>query len=179
MHVSTRPAPPIVHLVVYRRYIRILRHSPEKEREENNPGQRGQGPDFKVMAAYQPHLGNSIKKLTNCADTPTFVVAGSSIDISELDHVLRLLTDCGFSKTNWHELGLRLGLLKSTLNEIEANYPKDVSRWLTECLDKWLRRADNVNSRGGATWNSLSDALKSINEVAVANKLNQESKLLQ
>ena len=71
---------------------------------------------------------------------------------------------------------MRLGLLKDTLDDIEANYPKDVSRCLTECLDKWLRRADNVDSRGGATWNSLSDALKSINEVAVANKLR---KLLQ
>ena len=122
------------------------------------------------------HLGNSIKKLTNCADTPTFVVAGSSINISNLDDVLRLLIACDFSKKKWHELGLRLGLLKGTLDEIEANHPKDASRCLTECLDKWLRRADNVNSRGGATWDSLSDALKSINEVAVANKLR---KLLQ
>ena len=128
------------------------------------------------MATYQPHLGNSNQEVDYCADTPTFVVAGSSIDISELDHVLRLLTDCGFSKTNWHELGLRLGLLKRTLDEIQMAYPNDVSRWLTECLDKWLRRADNVDSKGGATWNSLSDALKSINEVAVANKLR---KLLQ
>ena len=116
--------------------------------------------------------------MTNCADTPTFVVAGSSIDISDLDDVLRLLTACGFSKKKWHELGLRLGLLKGTLDEIEANYSNDVSRCLTECLDKWLHRADNANGRGGATWNSLSDALKSINEVAVAKMLNQESKLL-
>ena len=114
--------------------------------------------------------------MTNCADTPTFVVAGSSIDISDLDDVLCLLTAFGFSKKKWHELGLRLGLLMNTLDEIEANHPNDVSRCLTGCLDKWLRRADNVNSRGGATWNSLSDALKSINEVAVANKLR---KLLQ
>ena len=110
---------------------------------------------------------------------PNFVVAGSSIDINDLDDVLRLLTACGFSKKRWYELGLRLGLLKGTLDEIEANHPNDVSHCLTECLSQWLRRADNVDSRGGATWNSLSDALKSINEVTVANKLNQESKLLQ
>ena len=98
---------------------------------------------------------------------------------SDLADVLDFLTACDFPKKKWHELGLRLGLLMSTLDEIEANYSNDVSRCLTGCLDKWLRRADNVNSRGGATWNSLSDALKSINEVAVADKLNQESKLLQ
>ena len=125
------------------------------------------------MATYQPHiLGNSN---LNCADTPPFVVAGSS----DLADVLHFLTACDFPKKKWYELGLKLGLLKSTLDDIEANHPNDVSRCLTECLDKWLRRADNVDSRGGATWNSLSDALKSINEVAVANKLNQESKLLQ
>ena len=106
---------------------------------------------------------------------PISVVA----DIEDLDDVLDLLKACGFSKKRWHELGLRLGLLKGTLDDIEVNHPNDVSRCLTECLDKWLRRADKVDSRGGATWNSLSDALKSINEVAVADKLNQESKLLQ
>ena len=66
---------------------------------------------------------------------------------------------------------MRLGLLKDTLDEIEVNYPKDVSRCLTECLDKWLRRADKVDSRGGANWKSLSDALESINEKAVAENL--------
>ena len=34
-------------------------------------------------------------------------------------------------------------------------------------------RADNVDSRGGATYNSLSIALRSINEVAVADELSE------
>ena len=102
-------------------------------------------------------------------------MAGSS----DLADVLDFLKACDFPKKRWHELGLSLGLLMSTLGEIEANYPNNVSRCLSECLDKWLRRADNVDSRGGATWNSLSDALKSINEVAAAEKLSKESKLLQ
>ena len=54
----------------------------------------------------------------------------------------------------------------------------DVSRCLTECLSKWLRRVDNVDSKGGATFDSLSDALKSMNENAAADKLDQESKLI-
>lgn len=66
---------------------------------------------------------------------------------------------------------MRLGLLKSTLDVIGVNYPNDVSHCLTECLDKWLRRADDVDNRGGATWNSLYRALKSINEKAVAENL--------
>ena len=86
-----------------------------------------------------------------------------------------MLKRCGFPQKRWHELGLRLGLRKYTLDAIEANHPGDVSRCLTECLAQWLRGADNVDNRGGATWDSLSHALQSINENSVADKLDQES----
>ena len=119
------------------------------------------------MATYQPHLGNFTSVFTNC---PLL-----SIDL--LVDVLDLLKNCGFPIKKWHDLGLRLGLKKNTLDEIEANHPGDVSRCLTECISKWLRRADNVDRRGGATWDSLSYALKSINEIAVADKLDKKSKL--
>ena len=96
----------------------------------------------------------------------------------DLVDVLDLLKKCGFPETKWHKLGLRLGLRKSTLDVIEMMHRGDVSRCMTECLSQWLRRADNVDSRGGATFDSLSDALRSMNETAVAEKLNQESKLI-
>ena len=48
-----------------------------------------------------------------------------------------------------------------------------MSRCLTECLSLWLRRADNVDSRGGATYESLSTALQSMNENAVADELSE------
>ena len=98
--------------------------------------------------------------------------------IDQLIDVLDLLKRCGFPQTRWHELGLRLGLHKNTLDAIERNHPGDVSRCLTECLSKWLSRADSVDNRGGATFDSLSDALKSMNENAAADKLDQESKLI-
>ena len=85
---------------------------------------------------------------------------------------------CGFPQTRWHELGLTLGLHKNTLNAIERNHPGDVSWCLTECLSQWLSRADKVDSKGRATFVSLSDALKSMNENAAADKLDQESKLI-
>ena len=84
---------------------------------------------------------------------------------------------CGFPETRWQDLGLRLGLHKNTLDNIERNHPGDVSRCCTECLSQWLRRADNVDSKGGATWDLLSDALRSMNESAVADELDQESEL--
>ena len=98
--------------------------------------------------------------------------------LEQLIDVLNLLKRCGFPQRRWKELGLTLGLHKNTLDAIIRNYPGDVSRCLTQCISKWLSRADNVDSRGGATFDSLSDALKSMNENAVADKLDQESKLI-
>ena len=97
-----------------------------------------------------------------------------SIDLVD---VLDLLKYCDFPNKKWHDLGLRLGLKKNTLDEIEVNHPGDASRCLTECISKWLSRADNVDRRGGATLDSLSYALKSIDEIAVADKLHKKSKL--
>ena len=89
--------------------------------------------------------------------------------------VLDLLKRCGFPKANWYELGLRLGLLKSTLDVIEKNHPHDVNRCMTECISQWLSRADNVDSRGGTNLDSLSDALKFMNETAVVEKLSEST----
>ena len=75
------------------------------------------------------------------------------------------------------ELGLKLGLKKNTLDTIRANYPQDTHQCLIECLSKWLERADGVDSKGGATWDLLSVALRSMNENAVADKLDKESEL--
>ena len=95
--------------------------------------------------------------------------------IQELNDVLELLKKCGFSETRWFELGLALGLSKTTLDTIRANHPQDTHQCLIECLSKWLERADDVDSKGGATWDSLSTGLRSINEVAVAHMLDKES----
>uniref|UniRef100_A0A1X7T992 Death domain-containing protein n=1 Tax=Amphimedon queenslandica TaxID=400682 RepID=A0A1X7T992_AMPQE len=98
----------------------------------------------------------------------------SPLSIDHLVDVIDLLKRSGYPETRWQDLGLRLGLHKNTLDAIEKNHPGDVSRCLTECLSKWLRKADNVNSKGGATFDSLSEALKSMDETAVADKLDQE-----
>ena len=103
--------------------------------------------------------------------TPYYYTLDNLIDIIDLLRRYR------FPKKTWIDLGLSLGLHKDTLDTIERNHPGDVSRCLTECLSQWLRGADNVNSRGGATWDSLSTALRSMNEIAVADKLDEESEL--
>ena len=98
--------------------------------------------------------------------------------IDRLVDVIDSLKRCGFPENKWHDLGLRLGLLQTTLEAIERNNHCDASLCLIDCLSKWLRRVDNVFSRGGATWDSLSVALRSMNEITVADNLDQESELL-
>lgn len=90
--------------------------------------------------------------------------------------VLDLLSDCGFDEQRWLDLGLRLGILKTTLNTIEEQHPKNVHRCLIECLSLWLTKVDNVDN---PTLESLSKALRRIKANAVADKLDQESKLFQ
>uniref|UniRef100_A0A1X7T147 Death domain-containing protein n=1 Tax=Amphimedon queenslandica TaxID=400682 RepID=A0A1X7T147_AMPQE len=111
------------------------------------------------------------------SSSPSPSLFTSPLTINQLIDVLDLLKRCGFPQTRWHELGLRLGLHKNILDAIERNHPGDVSRCFTETLSKWLSRVDNVDSKGGATFDSLSDALKSMNENAAADKLDQENEL--
>ena len=101
------------------------------------------------------------------------------LDISHLNEVLVLLRKCQFPDKRWFELGLVLGLSKSnTLDNIEDSYPRDPSRCLLECLSKWLERADDVDSRGGATYDSLSTAIRNLNLIAVAENVEKESELV-
>ena len=99
------------------------------------------------------------------------------IDLDDHVSVLELLDKCRFPVKRWRILGLRLGLSSNTLDIIERNHPFDIERCLDECLSRWLRRVDNVDNRRGATWDSLSTALRSMKEIAVADKLDKESKL--
>ena len=69
-----------------------------------------------------------------------------------------------FPSHRWFPLGLKLGLLRSTLANIGEMYNNDPDMCLHECLTKWLSRADKVDENGGPTINSLVDALKKIGE---------------
>ena len=87
---------------------------------------------------------------------------------------------CDFDESKWHDLGQELGLQKSTLETISKSSYHDET-CLFECLFQWVEEAEKKDKelpgRGGATWDSLSDALRSINEITVADKLDQESEL--
>ena len=81
-----------------------------------------------------------------------------------------------FPKTKWFPLGLKLGLYKRTLDCIEAKHKGDVDRCLLECLSAWLNKVDSVMSKGGPNWILLTIALRCIDQNAVADKVDQQSK---
>ena len=74
-------------------------------------------------------------------------------------------------------LGLKLGLYRDTLGAIEAKYKDDVDSCLLECLTRWLKKVDNVVNKGaGPNWILLTSSLRDIDEVAVADSIDQKSK---
>ena len=114
------------------------------------------------------NLGNL---MVSISDTPLILLC--ILGVGDVFYVDELLSNSHFPLKRWYELGKKLGLSKNTLDVIENNPRYDTSRSLTECLDNWLRRVDVVDSKGGATIDSLINALESMGENAVADKLSQ------
>ena len=96
------------------------------------------------------------------------------IDIADLVEVSDLLKINHFLDSKWLNLGLQLGLLMDTLKNIEAQYEKDVSRCLLECLSQWLKRVDKVDERGGPNWDTLANALSKVGERFSADNARQK-----
>ena len=101
----------------------------------------------------------------------SFSVAFPSITIAYFADVLRLLHEGHFSMTQWHRLGLSLGLSYSTLRVIEHENRGLPERCLRECIARWLQRADDVDSKGGANYVTLAEALEEMDESYTADHI--------
>ncbi|XP_019863098.1 PREDICTED: uncharacterized protein LOC109591948 [Amphimedon queenslandica] len=98
------------------------------------------------------------------------ILSGRTLDISDLDEVMALLERHHYSKTSYHELGLRLKVSHNTLENITKDQ-RDVLPCFRECLASWLRKADGVED---PTIDTLIAALRGIGETAVADGINGE-----
>lgn len=88
-----------------------------------------------------------------------------------LDGVLRTLEKHHFGSDKWDDLGLKLGLYYTTLSKIKAKCSRDPKECLTAMLEAWLKKADDVQKKGGPTWISLVQALKDMSENSVAEQI--------
>ena len=91
--------------------------------------------------------------------------------MAHLDDVLRLLHEGGFFEAYWKELALHLGLSYSTLRVIEIENQGLTERCLRECIAKWLQRADAVDSKGGANYVTLAEALEEMDQKDTADHI--------
>ena len=74
--------------------------------------------------------------------------------------------------TKWHSLGIQLDIPVEQLDSIEKTYHMQGSdRLKTEMFNKWLKRSPN------ASWTDLITALRDIDEVTVANDIEQQQVL--
>ena len=92
-------------------------------------------------------------------------------DISDLALVDELLKKHNFFVNNYYSFGLHLGLLAPTLDSIGENHRGDGTRCLLEVLKAWLKQSDEVQKNGGCTITSLVNALRKVEENAVANRI--------
>ena len=100
----------------------------------------------------------------------------NQLDPDLLDEAYTVVENSGFVITGWFFLGMKLGLSKNTLAQIEAVHGANPKRCLLECLEKWLQRCDKVNIYGGPTWVALIVALEKLNENTAAGKIEEQSK---
>ena len=67
------------------------------------------------------------------------------IDISDLNEVIALLERHRYSKASYQRLGQYLKLSHNTLENITKDH-RDVHPCFTQCLARWLRKADGVKN---------------------------------
>ena len=79
---------------------------------------------------------------------------------------MQLLLTTVRSVSDWHQLGVRLGLEMSQLREIEQSYHTGgVSRMKSEMLSLWLK------STPGGSWDELVTALEEMGEKVLAREV--------
>ena len=83
-----------------------------------------------------------------------------------------------FPSHHWSPFGLQLGLLQPTLLSIRTKYRDDPENCLQECLTLWLSKADKVTESGRPSWDTLADALKTIEEIFAAEQIKEFSENL-
>jgi len=67
--------------------------------------------------------------------------------------------------SDWHALGVKLGVPGDVLSEIQQNFPYDTTRCKHEMVQRWLYIAHNC------TWQALSTALHEIGNHNVAIRI--------
>ena len=93
-----------------------------------------------------------------------YVLITAENDLCDVLAVIRDLND-------WKDLGLQLGLLYSTLNDLETYRHYKPSECRIDMLSAWLQQKDNVLQKGVPSWSVLRAALQSMGEHETADRI--------
>ena len=88
-------------------------------------------------------------------------------DLVVISNALNTLVD-------WEELGLELGLLKSTLDIISRDHMRETRPCKRAMLAAWLQWQDNVKQKGLPSWRRLLNALGRV-DAALAAKIERSA----
>ena len=103
----------------------------------------------------------------------------AELKTSDLNEILADLEKGLFPSCSWKDLGRNLGLnYDTTLRSIESNSSK-VENCLTECIVKWLQRADGVDAKGRPTWTTLVKALEQCGSKPTAEHISKKISCIQ
>lgn len=100
----------------------------------------------------------------------SILINGAFVGLPHLFYVFHALKKYNFPINEWYMLGLRLGITKNKLDEIEATHHTDVSRCLIECLSYWLYCVNDMYSNP-PIWRSLLVALIGSGSCFTADRL--------
>lgn len=82
-----------------------------------------------------------------------------------------------FDVTKYEEIGLYLGLFKTTIDAIKEEYRGDPQKCFMQILAKWLSRVDKVNKKGIPTWFTLIKKIQLI-DIAAAGRIDDDGKYI-
>ena len=86
------------------------------------------------------------------------------VDLVDVKKFLKNLVD-------WQSLGLELGLLYPTLEQIDEEQRGIIDKCKTKMLAAWLQQQDYVSQRGIPSWAVLKTALEQIGEHQLASEI--------
>ena len=93
-----------------------------------------------------------------------YLLVTAENDLCDVLAVIRDLND-------WRDLGLQLGLLYSTLTDIETHRHYKPSECRIDMLSAWLQQQDSVLQRGVPSWSVLRAALKQMGNFEIAGRI--------
>ena len=71
---------------------------------------------------------------------------------------------------NWWQLGIELGLLYPTLENIDTQRRGNVGNCTMDMLASWLKQQDNVSSNNGPTYQQLIESLSKLGENSLVER---------